>query len=446
MATQTAPVVQGNILTAALQIRAYNTKLRTESVLPDVFETLSSEIKYSENGTKMPDAILMKLEKSAAPGAHTQVVPLLMRLQGAPTYGQTTLVGTEETLRVRHMICYYNLIRKAVAMEGYGVNANDMAAYNLYGQVQPMLSEWFKELRGKRLREASLLRYASELVEANIGSTTALKHHFNSNIFVCNRALGGMPVYDVDEETEAVHTYPANGAIGDSGYEYVDKICEVLSAATNAFANPERAVLSLEALLALDYHCTVNLKLEPIDMGGKPTLIFVVPSAGLIKLLNPANSTGVGAIWKDVMALTKFESAVPGAQFRVRNLLIVEDMRHATVTVNAGGSTPNYTLTPGFYQPGNLSGRNDSPWNNTTNRVFDVGCVYGKGALTEWKVQALKFATESYDYELVQGKGAYECSGIQLTQFNVDTETEASNFNRGSCIVLLPKGGLVTVT
>ena len=451
MANQTSPLTPTTLSAmgaAALQIKAYNTKLRLESVINDVFESLSGAIDYSEKGATIPDAIFMKLE-AAAKGANSIVVPLLMRLKGAPIYGTTELIGKEEKLALRHMTVRYNLIRKAVATENYGVNANDVSAYDLYGQVTPLMIDWFKELRGRRIREASLLRVAEELTEA----PTSLKHRFNSNIFVPHTELGGMPVFDISAETETDGaTYGDDGQFAKVGMTdgtgtYIDSICDVLKAATADWATPANANLTIEALLALDYYCVETLHIEPIMIDGKPTLIFAVPSTQMIKLLNPTTSAGdnIGAIWKNVSALSKIENMIPNAYCRVRHLLLVEDTRYATVTVSGDATTPSWVLTVGFLQPGNQDGRNKSPFDKSTNQVFDVGCVYGKGALVEWIVNPLKYATEAYDYEMVKGKGAYTCAGIQLAEFNVDTATSAKQYQNSSCIVLMTPPVLVTV-
>lgn len=449
MATQTAPATPTTLSAmgaAALQIKAYNTKLRTESVLNDVFEKLSGSLDYSEKGANVPDAIFMKLEK-AVTGAHSITVPLLMRLQGAATYGTDGLIGNEESLRLRHMTVYYNLIRKAVATENYGVNANDVSAYDLYGQVGPLMTDYFAELRGKRIREASMLTVAIELTQAPI----SLKHAFNSNIFIPHTALGGMPVFDVLTETEGTNgAYPYNNKLTDGTSSYLNSIATTLRTACGGvgWPTPSNINLTIESLLALDYHCTENLKLEPIMIGGQATLVFCVPSTQMIKLLNPTgSSTNIGYIWKEVMALQKIEQFIPGAYCRVRHLLLVEDTRYATLTIGGDpgtSATDSWTLTPGFLQPGNNDGRNLAPFSGS-NLAFDCGCVYGKGALVEWIVQALKYATEAYDYEMVRGKGAYQCAGIQLAQFNVDTATAAANYNRGSCLVIMGKPSLVTV-
>jgi len=442
MANQTAPITPTTLSAmgaVALQIRAYNTKLRTESILNDVFEKLAATIDYSEKGANVPDAIFMKIEK-AVTGAHSITIPLVMRLKGAPTYGRATLIGQEETLRLRHMTVFYNLIRKAVATETYGVNANDVSAYDLYGQIGPLMTDYFSELRGKRIREASLLTVASELTEDPI----SLKHKFNSNIFIPHTALGGMPVYDTRDESEATSAaYPYNNALSDNTGDYIGSIGDTLYAATASFATPANVELTVSSLLALDFHCTENLGLEPIMIGGQATLVFVVPSSQMVKLLNPASgsTTNIGFIWKEVMALQKIEQMIPGAYCRVRHLLLVEDTRYATLTVVRAGSA-SYTMTPGFLQPGNADGRNNAPYNSSSNVVFDLGCVYGKGALAEWIVQPLKYATEAYDYEMVKGKGAYQCAGIQLAQFNVDATGDndaATNYNHGSCIVIMSK-------
>ena len=439
------PSSLSTLTATALQIKAYNTKLRTESVLNDVFEKLSESLDYSEKGAVVPDAIFLKLEKAPA-GAHSITVPLLMRLQGAATYGRTVLVGNEEALRLKSMIVYYNLIRKAVATETYGPDFQDVSAYDLYGQVGPLMVDWFAELRGRRIREASMLTFAEELTNAPVSAV----HLFNEHVFIPNVLLGGMPVGDTRDLTEGTGTWPAQGAISDSAGSQVAHICAKLCTATISWTKPQYTNLSVAGLLALDHYCKYTVKMEPIMFGGKTTFIFCCPPDQLTNLLNPASSTeNLGTIWKNVSALTEIENYIPDAYCRVKNLILVEDSRYPTLTVGGYATTPSYTLTPGFCQPGNGEGRNLEVFANATNLVFEVGFVYGKGALCEWITQPLKYATEAYDYEMVQGKGAYQCAGIQLVRYNVDdtSSNQATTEEQHGCVmVLMAPSALVSVS
>jgi hypothetical protein len=426
----------------ALRMRAYNKTLRTESVIYDVFEALSGEIRTDPKGFKMPEAIFLKLD-TVPDGAHSVTVGLMKRLSGAAQMGtDENMLGQEESLKLKHLTCYYNEIKKSVASFGWGIDANDVSYLNVYGQINPLMTEYFKELRGRRIREATLLTVAQELTKAPI----SLAHQFNPNIFVPNTLLGNMPAYDYHAITEGTTaTYPANDALYEaSGTSYFIKdIWDTLSAATNTWANPERCNLTVESLLALAYHVEHNLLIDPIMIDGQPTHIFLVPANQAIKIMNPVLTGSLGSVWKDVSALTKTEASIPGVMGRVKNLLLVADARYATITLSGDAIDP--VITPGFLQPGRADGRNHAEF-AAGNKVFDVGAVYGKGSLVEWVANPLKYATESTEYGKFQGKGAYQMAGIQLAVFDEDTKTNSSYQQNSSCVVFMSKPALVTVT
>ena len=99
------PNTLSDMSATALQMKAYNSRLQRQSVLYDVFENLSAEIKSDPNGTKVPDAIFLKLDQPAQ-GAHSVTIPMLLALQDAAIQGTTDKAkGSEEQLRIKHLTC-----------------------------------------------------------------------------------------------------------------------------------------------------------------------------------------------------------------------------------------------------------------------------------------------------------------------------------------------------
>jgi hypothetical protein len=446
MADKVAPATPSTLSDmAALQLRmkAYNTTLRTESVLNDVFEKLSAGIQQDAEGFAIPDAVFMKLDQPVE-GAYSITVPMLLALKGKAQLGaDNNILSHEENLRMKHLTVYFNEVKKGVSSWGWGVEANNLSWLNIYARITPLMTDYFRELRGRRIREALMLTYSEELTMA----PTSCNQLFNPNIFIPNTDLGNLSLYNYHTLTRNSPTYPAYYAFseGTSTDYQVSNIEAALDAATDGYAHPEYTIMDMEALLALDYYCKQNLLLEPLNLGGKPTLIFLCPVTQMIKMLDPTGSGNIGSVWKDVSALTKFEQAVPDAYCRVRNLLLCEDERYPTLTVSGTAEQP--ILTPGFVNPGNeLTGRNNAAFDGTTNKVFDVGSVLGKGGIIEWVQQQLKYATESTEYGKINGKGAYQLAGIQLAIFNEDTMTNSSYLQRSSCMVLMARPVLVNVT
>jgi hypothetical protein len=458
---------------AALQVKAYNKTLRTESVLYDVFETLSGEIRTDPKGTTIPEAVFLK---SDAPpkGAHSVVLALLKSLSGAPQMGTSeNMLGNEENLKLKHLTIYYNEIKKSVASFGWGIDFNDLSYLDVYGQITPLMTRYFAELRGRRIREALLLTYASELTKEPL----LLKQQFNPNVFVTNTVFGSQPSYARKDlamgrnaavaEDDGVWPHNSagesvggglyNGHYKDvSTYQYfVLNIYNALAAATNTsadFDTPAKMNMTVEMLLALSNYVEDELLLDPLMIDGQPSYIFLIPSTTAVWLSGfSTTNSRLGDIWKDVSALSKKEQDIPCVLGRVNNLVLVKDSRYPTLTV--GGTSVNPTLTPGFMAPGRADGRNKAAYNSSSNKVFQVGFVLGKGALIEWVANDLKYATEQTEYGKFQGKGAYQMAGIQLVKFDEDAldatgpgQSDTSYQQNSSCVVLMTTPQLVTHT
>jgi len=464
---------------AALKVKAYNKTLRTESILYDVFEKLSGEIRTDPKGTMVPEAVFLKMD-TPPKGAHSVTIPLLKSLSGAPQMGTSeNMLGSEENLKLKHLTVYYNEIKKSVASFGWGVDFNDLSYLDVYGQITPLMTRYFAELRGRRIREALLLTYASELTKDPIN----LHQMFNPNIFVTNTEFANQPKYEriqtdtgdyTDAEGRSAATaeddgvWPHNryGEISGADYKghytepagknyFVQNIYDALAAATTGtdpFDAPAKMNLTVEMLLALSNYVEDELLLDPLMIDGQPSYIFLIPSTTAVWLSGfSTTNSKLGDIWKDVSALSKKEQDIPAVLGRVNNLVLVKDSRYPTLTV--GGTSVTPTLTPGFLAPGRADGRNKRAYSESTNKVFQVGFVLGKGALVEWVANDLKYATEQTEYGKFQGKGAYQMAGIQLVKFDEDAlnaygpgQSDTSYQQNSSCVVLMTTPQLVTHT
>ena len=473
MAFQTAPASPNSLdamKAAALKVKAYNKTLRTESVLYDVFEKLSGEIRTDPKGTMIPEAIFLKMD-TPPKGAHSVTIPLLKSLQEAPQMGTSqNMLGNEENLRLKHLTVYYNEIKKSVASFGWGIDFNDLSYLDVYGQITPLMTRYFAELRGRRIREAIVMTYASELTTDPIN----LKQQFNPNIFVTNTTFANQPSYVREDlsgyraaSTVSDGVWPHNkwgedtgtdefygGYQDGSGNDYfVHNIYAALGAATNTsadFDTPAKMNMTVEMLLALSNYVEDELLLDPLMIDGQPSYIFLIPSTTAIWLSGfSTTNSRLGDIWKDVSALSKKEQDIPAVLGRVNNLVLCKDTRYPTLT--ASGTSTNPILTPGFLAPGRSDGRNKAAYNASTNKVFQIGFVLGKGALVEWIANDLKYATEQTEYGKFQGKGAYQMAGIQLTKFDEDAldttgpgQSDTSYQQDSSCLVIMTTPELVT--
>jgi hypothetical protein len=312
-----------------------------------------------------------------------------------------------------------------------------------------MIKYW-KELRGRRIREAELLTHSNELTKAPVG----LKQQFNSNIFIPN--LAAQPAWDKDDLTVTA------GAVDAKGYysartltgDYVEVIVDAMLAGSGTGAT-SKAILNVDWLTALDLYVRTRLKLDPVSIGGRRGYVLVLSSEDCATLFNPAKSGSMGAYFAQSGDLSKAELSIPGMLGRFRSLWIVEDERAPTLTV--GGANSSWTLKPGFVQPGNNDDRNLDPWSNSTgspNYAFNVGRVLGAAALAEWVVLSTRYdAKETTEYGQLAGKGSYSLGGISAVRYDLDSGSQADGslqartlVNRGSCVVLTSRSEVGSVT
>ena len=432
-----------------LTAKAYNKRLNEESVLGSVWDKLQGMVTVdalNKNLDSIPENIIFMKIETKLQGEIPNSIQLGMErpYNEAPRLGSAeAMLGQEENRRWKELTVYYNEIKKSFKFFGWGINANDQDFYGkVMKKVSPGAIKYFAELRDQRIHEALILTKEKALTKTPVSAS----QQFNPNIFIPNTDLGNMPSYDADATTvSGAGTYPfSDSMIGD----YPEHIGDRLYAATNSGANPAYAYLNVESLLALDYHCAQTLKMPTINIGGTNCRILVLPSSQATRLCNPANTGSLGALWQEVANLNTEIQSLPGIMGKVRELLIVENQRFPTITL--GGSDGSWTLQPGYMYPGNNDGRNSTTWSNTSgdlNYVFDVGYVLGPNAMVEWVANPLQYnLKETTEYGQIQGQGAYTNAGIQLCVYDEDTETDTSYYQNSSCLVLMTKPQLVTVT
>ena len=439
----------------ALRQSAWDKALREDNTLDDVFNHLKASVDIKMTEMEIPNAVFLQFE-TPPQSTHTLTFSLTKPLSKAFQMGTgEQMLGNEEDLDLLHLSIRYNEIKKSVAHRGWGIDFNDLAWTGLYGTITPKFQKAYAELRGRRIREGLMLTIAEELTKAPV----SLKQNFNQNIWIPNLALGDMPVWDVTDLTNtagAVDTlgfYPTRAYSGANSY--VESIAAQMIEASGVAAL-STATMNVNQLSSLELYVRTRLLLNSLTIGQKRGFVFLIPSDVGAYLTNPSESGSMGALWKDVSALSAEEQSVPGMLGRYRSLWFCEDDRSPTLTV--GGSSGSYTLTPGFVQPGNNDDRNQSPWSavsGTSNYVFEVGFVIGAGAIAEWVVNPLAYAKEKTEYGQFQGKGSYTCGGIQLCRFDKDTPDDANNsagtaagktvIQRGCCMVLISRRPVVTI-
>jgi len=430
----------------ALKKTLWDKTLREDNTLGDIWNKLRASVDIRNNRIDIPNSVFMQF-LTPPKGTHQITIGMTAPYEKAPAEGSDeTMLGEEEDSKLFHLTLRYNELKKSVSMRGWGVDYNDIQSTGLYHTINPRLQKFWQEYRGVRIRKASMLTIEDALTKNPIG----LKQQFCSNVFIPNLPLGSMPTWDVTDLTktdgvkDSLGYYSARSFSGAN--TYIESLAARMMQAAGT-ASASKAYMHVENLEDLYQFCKRYIRMNPITIGPNKGYIYVASSDTVSILTNPNRAGSMAEIWTKVAYLSAEEQSYPGMLGRYKNLWIVEDDRHPTLTVS--GSAGSYVLQTGFQNPGNNDDRNNSPWSATSgslNYVFDVGFVYGEGGLAEWVADDLAYAEESTEYGQLVGKGSYMCGGVQIARFNVDTPDDAANsagtgagnqlIQRGVCMVL----------
>jgi hypothetical protein len=386
----------------ALRIKAVDTKLQMESISDDIFESLGSTVvPNSQKKIAVPNSIFMKLNATPT-GASQTTVAMLRPLRGDVGFGSPT-IGSELTQDLLYSSFYYGEYWKSVASTNYGRNHNELEkVFGVFSEIQPQLSTYFKELHGRRIREALFQVYDSVLV-GDTSSPVYGAPSLNPNWFIHDTAIGSQPTW-IGSEASA---------------DFQDNIGEALQ---DAIAGG----IDLNYLVALDYYASNVLKIDPIYVNGQKTYVFTCPSPQLVRLRDPSVAGSLGASHQAVWQNSSAEMSWPGAVGRVGAIMVVEDERYPELVVaDAAGAK---TLTAAYLNPGNDDDRTRAAWTAGESGRADMGFLLGAAALCEWNVKPLHFETEEQNYGHDKGTGAFGESGIQLVRYTSDDDTSDVNY------------------
>lgn len=402
---------------SALLLYAIEKKMQMESVLDDCLVDLGQDVVFTGKKVQLPSAAIMRL-KTPEKGARTITVPFLKRPSGSPRAGDAEpQQGYERGQNVKFMDAHYNEYSYALAGEEWGINFNDVDKFGLYREIQPQISDYFKELTGQYYREAMLQVISYPLTK----SPVSLSYHFNNNWFIANTAAGSQPAY-----SSTLSTFRTN-------------ITNAFDAADTG-TNGVNANIDLDYLHALDNYAQNNKRINPLYIDGRKTYFVLLPSPQYTKLTT-ANDGQLGNIWTQVTQLSDMEQQYPGAAFRVRSLIICEDQRYPTISCT--NSYGDNAMTVAYMKPGNSDARNKTVYDASSNASWDIGFLIGANAVIDWEVTPLHFEMEKTEYGKLYGKGAFTERGIELARYKVDTST-AEPENYGTIVLAFTATSIVT--
>ncbi len=395
-------------VTSTLQQRFWDNKLRMESVCADPFQMFEGT--YNDKTKQMPNGIKIHVDLK---GKRSSVISLLKRLSGSGVTGRDTLIGNEVDQDTRELIVYANELRHAVNSEQYGIDANEKSPYRLLEAIQPQLSFWLQEMKGKYMREAVVEKFSVNLTAAPISATKV----FNENILVKNVAMttAGQPNYTGSADAAA----------------YLEDLGDALTAAGTTSA----ALWDVTFLSRIQYWATVEKKIVPLDNG---RYVVLVPSRQAAFLKDPQNTESLFGVFKDshLVELTKswgYDMYLGS----FGQLDMFEDPRAPLFDLT--GSDGSWAVAVKYKSAGDDDGRT-----STSGVVFDVGMILGKGAVIETEYESVHFEDEVQDYNMIKGIGIATGMGYQRAVFYNDatSETRASTINQGSGLLICYAGAL----
>lgn len=382
-------------VSTSLKQKSWENQLRMESMTRDVFQDFEGT--YADNKKTVPNGVVMNVPFGASKNSHT--IGLLRNLSGSGVTGRTDQIGNEVDQVTKEFIVYSNDVSQAVNTERYGIDAHDKKAYKLLEYVQPQLSKWHKEIKGKYLREAILERYSSNLTVAPVSKTK----RWNENILVQNVALASQPTYD---STNA---------------DYEEAIGDALTAAGTA------ADLDLDTLSAAIHWTVYTKKIEPLDNG---RYVVLIPSQQSVLLKSPSATDSFAGLFR----LSNIKEVAQNAHKWYLGSFgpfdMYEDPRAPMVDLT--GSNSSWDITALYKGAGSDDDRTAS------GTAFSAILILGKGAVTVGSHEDLHFKQESQNYEKVIGVGAFAGYACNRTVYDdVGSESDTSAINQNSAVVLL---------
>jgi hypothetical protein len=398
----------------SLKIQTWNTRLRKEAILGDIFTDLMGN--YSFEKKSGGEASIINVKPRSA-GAFSDTIPILNNLSAAGTFGRQSQMGREEDLDDRHLKIYGNSFSHAVPIEKYGIDAFESKAYGIIQEVQPKLSLWHKEKHGQQIRQALCERYSEQLRVEPVGLTPEV----NSNIYICGLDPFSQPAYDVDPAT------------------FATTIADAAKAAPTTEADDNR-LTQIKFLTELSFYASNQKIIDPVTMNGaKQMYTAVVPAYQMHLFMNPNNGNAMAGFAKDADVRGPNNRAFSQDVKTFGSLMLTSDDRAPMVEIDHVAKS----LTFGYKGPGTSDSRfsrGDSTVTtgsyaaNTT--VWECGFLLGKGAVYNYEIEALHFREEIQDYEKICGIGAFRTNGFQLGVFDKDTETTESRLNQSSILCL----------
>lgn len=374
-----------------LQQQSWDNKLVRESTTRDIYQDFDGT--FSDNKKMLPAGIIANIKLAASKNNH--IIGLLKNISGPGVTGRESQLGKEKDQQVKEMNVFSNDVSQALNTEKYGLDAHDKEAYRILDAVQPQLSFWHKEIRGKYIREAFLERYSSNLT---VAPTSQVKR-WNENILIKGVTFAAQPAYD---STNA---------------DYETNITAAATAGTGG-------QWDTDYLNAIIHWTTAIKKIMPMDNG---RYIVTVPARQSMFLKDPAATKSIAGLFLNSNVMSVANNSLDWYLGSYGPLDLYEDPRSPVVNVNASALSS-------FYKG---AGDDDDRYTAGGGVDYDVGFVHGKGGAFVATHENLHFEEELQNYAKVVGVGAFAGYGVTRTVFDdVGSESDTSEINQNSAVLL----------
>jgi len=394
--------------TGNLRQQTWEAKLWNEMQERDFISGMTGT--YNDKEQRLADSAIMRV--NLQPGANSHTIGMVLDLTGSGRQGAgKNLVGFTEALVTRNYTVRANDVRHGVDTEQYGHYAHLNEKYGILKAVNPLIGKWLSARRGKHARQGMLELISDNLTEAPHSLTAG----WNKNWLIKNVAHTSQPTYD-----STLATFDGN-----------------IQTAMSAAGTGTAAQVDVNFFTDLQFYITTKWKLQPFDDG---KYIVTVPSRQAVYLKRLAATDESFANYMKDANVPKYVDAAYGQYLMpIGKLHLIEDERSPIVDYD----TSSGTLTAYYRDVGSTDDR-ASQVNGTNNRIFDIGMVFGKSALTETVSMRPRFDDDITDFNRLRSIGVSTTYGFQATEFDADTGTDSTRIGQNGGVWAAYSGAATT--
>lgn len=141
---------------AKLNVAILNRELAKEAWYNTFFAKLAGFMSVTDtNGIKQynpaPNSVIQMMREFVSEGRDNMIMPMELDLQDPGTYGDSQLIGSGESLRLKYLQIYVNQRRKAVDKLSGAMSDQRVKIYNLMERAKPALVKWWSKTENQNI-------------------------------------------------------------------------------------------------------------------------------------------------------------------------------------------------------------------------------------------------------------------------------------------------------